>query len=477
MKEKQSSLSREKLLLLSIAMLVVMVGGLFTMTKVQDAFATRENRIAALASEEARLQSKVNKGTRAAEVLRDYQQRSLPSDPHLAAATYQDWLLDTGRLYFGDRVQIKQSGDKGRGDVYRQYTFDVTAVGDLEQLTEFLHRFYAMNTLHRVAGMSVKAIDGSRDLELTFRLDALALQTAPAGTGLITAGDVAKLAESLVGLGTAQSLAAVPTAALALPGETVSLAFVQQLRNRVWLQAIAAEPSIRLPATESELADYKRVILSRNLFGLANQQPQTVSLDKQNATTKERFSATVSAKDPDPLDSLRYYLEGDIPAGVELDPVSGRLSWTPAAPGTYPLTVRAEDDGWPTRTATKTFQVKVADRVVVAPTPPPPPTKPAPTFDAKQTVVNAMVQGIDGRPTVWLYIRPQNKMLKLGVGDRFDIGNVKGVIQEIGNKDVVIEIEGKSLLFSKGEKITDGVEVGDATSPDVSNLGNDRLNR
>ncbi|RKX30935.1 MAG: hypothetical protein DRP71_14245 [Verrucomicrobia bacterium] len=52
----------------------------------------------------------------------------------------------------------------------------------------------------------------------------------------------------------------------------------------------------------------------------------------------------------DPANTLVFSLEGTIPAGAGIDPVTGVFSWTPSpeqSPGEYTLTVRVTDDGTP----------------------------------------------------------------------------------------------------------------------------------
>src|SRR6266487_2525866 len=73
---------------------------------------------------------------------------------------------------------------------------------------------------------------------------------------------------------------------------------------------------------------------------------------------------TNTATDPDlPANTLTFALVSG-PAGVNLDPNSGVLTWTPSeaqGPSTNPITVRVTDNGTPPLSDTRTFKVVVAE--------------------------------------------------------------------------------------------------------------------
>ena len=65
---------------------------------------------------------------------------------------------------------------------------------------------------------------------------------------------------------------------------------------------------------------------------------------------------------PDPANALAFSLEGTVPAGAGIDPVTGIFSWTPnseQAPGEYTVTVRVTDDGEPPLYDDEAFTVMV----------------------------------------------------------------------------------------------------------------------
>ena len=71
---------------------------------------------------------------------------------------------------------------------------------------------------------------------------------------------------------------------------------------------------------------------------------------------------TGTAADPDPGQLLRYSLDPGGPAGMAIDPDTGRLTWTPAdGPANVTVTVRVADKGLPSLEDAKSFVVSVGN--------------------------------------------------------------------------------------------------------------------
>ncbi|WP_422923251.1 SdrD B-like domain-containing protein [Singulisphaera sp. PoT] len=73
---------------------------------------------------------------------------------------------------------------------------------------------------------------------------------------------------------------------------------------------------------------------------------------------------------------LVFTVDPGAPAGLAVDPGSGRLTWTPGpgvAPGVYTVTVRVRDTKNPLNTDTSTFTIAVLSNSPPTPPPPPPP--------------------------------------------------------------------------------------------------------
>ena len=199
------------------------------------------------------------------------------------------------------------------------------------------------------------------------------------------------------------------------------------------------------------LEDYQAVILGRNVLAPANKPPNISSVSNKTTNRDERFTFTVTARDADELDNLTYRLEGDAPEGMEIDEEDGRLQWKPEENGEFEVRVAVSDDGTPSLSDTIDFKVTVKD-------PPPPvevkdPEPPQPRFDEAEHayVIGTVSKGPD--QTIWLKIRTTGKLLRLSVGDRINVGTVDGVIDSIGDKDVVILTDEGMLRVQVGQSL------------------------
>jgi hypothetical protein len=89
----------------------------------------------------------------------------------------------------------------------------------------------------------------------------------------------------------------------------------------------------------------------------ANRSPVMSPIANIVVDEGQAIDFVVSASDPD-SDTLRFELGVDAPAGMTLDPSTGRFQWTSSesqAPAMYAITIRVFDDGQPSLEATRTF--------------------------------------------------------------------------------------------------------------------------
>lgn len=97
--------------------------------------------------------------------------------------------------------------------------------------------------------------------------------------------------------------------------------------------------------------------------------------------------------------------------------------------------------------------------VVEAPPAPPPPPPPPPSFDpAKFTILTSIVF-VQAEPQAWLDVRPTNQLLKLKVGDPVTVGQFKGKLVRIGDREIEVETDGKRQLVSLGKALGQAVEL------------------
>ncbi len=94
-----------------------------------------------------------------------------------------------------------------------------------------------------------------------------------------------------------------------------------------------------------------------------NAAPVLATISNQTINELSTLNITALATDADvPANSITYSLETGAPAGMSINSSSGAITWTTAesdGPATYPVTVRATDNGSPALFARTTFNVTV----------------------------------------------------------------------------------------------------------------------
>lgn len=101
-----------------------------------------------------------------------------------------------------------------------------------------------------------------------------------------------------------------------------------------------------------------------NFIPGGNLPPRFAALPLQVIPEEAIWSFPVVATDPDPGQVIHYSLAPDAPAGVEINPDSGLVSWTPSeiqGPGNFTFTLRATDNGTPPLTGSIRLRVQVVE--------------------------------------------------------------------------------------------------------------------
>lgn len=393
--------SRERLLLITVVLLGVGLVAIYGYTSMTAAVANRTAQIAAIENQINQQKITVRRGGMAARNLKSLQERSLPANQGMAQTIYSEWLLNLVDEQVGlkDCSVIPKKGSGGN-QYYSQLRFQVDGEATLEQVVAFLHGFYSSHDLHQIKNLRLKPIGSSDNRLLDFSADVEAIILP--GNQRATVGDLAS--------------------------------------NRFG---------------DLTLDDFQTVILSRNVFAPANKAPSISSISNKTTNRDERFTFTVKARDADELDNLTFRLEGDAPEGMEIDEEDGTLLWRPEENGEFQVRVAVSDDGTPSLSDIVDFKVTVKD-------PPPPPVEdeepepPRPRFDEAEHayVIGTVSKGTD--QTIWLKIRTTGKLLRLSVGDPINVGTVEGVIDSIGDKDVVILTDEGMLRVQVGQSLVAG---------------------
>ncbi|MEM7168367.1 MAG: putative Ig domain-containing protein, partial [Planctomycetota bacterium] len=127
-----------------------------------------------------------------------------------------------------------------------------------------------------------------------------------------------------------------------------------------------------------------------------NQPPTFTTTPTTTAVENSLFSYDVNADDPDPLDTVLYFLD-NAPTGASINAVTGLVQWIPAASQValpQAFTVRATDDGAPPQSVTQDFMVTVTDI-----NQPPTIDSAAPTTATEDSLYTYAVSATDPDPT------------------------------------------------------------------------------
>jgi hypothetical protein len=213
----------------------------------------------------------------------------------------------------------------------------------------------------------------------------------------------------------------------------------------------ATPPGSNSWRVDSDLVAYTEPILNRNLFEPPNQAPTYAGERTLEAARGRSEAFPLAFKDADEH-QLSFDLV-DAPENVSIDPRSGTLRVQSDELKEFDVVVRATDDGYPQRSVEETLLVQIVD---------PPPEEPQVTElaydDAKQTYLTGLVQGSNDW-TAWMNVRTRGTTLKLRVGDEFEIGSVRGVVESIDADRVQIKVADKRVTLSSGSALKAAVDA------------------
>jgi hypothetical protein len=113
---------------------------------------------------------------------------SLPSRDDFAQSLYQNWLMDLAtdvgitekKLDTGSVATVKSQNKTH----YKRFTFTLHGKGQLEQVAEFLRRFYNTDYLHLVRKVVPRPVKNSRLMDVSITVEAISLPLARASRTL-----------------------------------------------------------------------------------------------------------------------------------------------------------------------------------------------------------------------------------------------------------------------------------------------------
>lgn len=358
----------------------------------------RENSLQKLTTDVRKRKADQRAAQQASKRLADYERRSLPPDPHLAKSLYEKWLLQVASEV-QPSLKLDVNGKPPTAlinNTYSRLSCTIKTQGELPQLVEFLYRIQAVDWMHRIDTLNLVPRNDSRLIDMTLTVSALSLHSAAPATELVE---------------------------------------------------VVAEKY-----KDSKLAEYRDPIINRNFFGAPNRKPQIDLPSRTDATIDRSFELTIKATDPDAFDKIAsYQLVKSADESARLDPKTGKFTWRPKQKGDFAFEFAVKDDGLPNLASeTKRVLITVKDppKDVARPT--------KPSFDdAKYTVLTAVIDDT-GTGEIWLSVRPKGEKRVLQVGDKFEIGSVKGEVSEIGVDDVLLMVDGKLRRLEVGDTLAMG---------------------
>ncbi len=170
---------REKLLVGAVGLLVILWGGTVGWDRYRAALTSNQNQQRSAEQQLSQARTTSARGLRAQRMLRGWRRQSLPTNLDIAKSLYQDWLrqqlVETGLVV----RELTESTSRSAQKHFGQVTFVVNAQGTLDELTEFLYRFYQSNHLHRISAASLTPTTTRRSLTISLTIDALSLPDCP----------------------------------------------------------------------------------------------------------------------------------------------------------------------------------------------------------------------------------------------------------------------------------------------------------
>ena len=340
-----------------------------------------------------------------------YRSVSLPSNFKDSGNAYQQWLKHLVRddvgMVFKSITQDSPSKIKFNGNVIGQAkSFTVLATTDLEQLVDFLTKFYQLDLLHRINSLNLvpKTGGSSGELSLTAKVEVLSLVDAAADED----------------------------------GK-----FIEQFRK-----------------LELTADDYRNAIVNRNIFGPANNSPTLTVSNNGNYYSDKDLKIKISAKDADNNQNLIFSLV-DPPiesATLEQKNPSDKRVFLKAPPqpaGNYTFKVRVTDDGFPPKSFEQEFKITVKEKVA-SKTPTKKPTKPD-FKNSKETRITAIVKDRSGAWEVWINVRLKGEKHKLKVGQSFKLDGAKWEVTSIKPNRATFTVDGATKTFGRNQAF-DGSE-------------------
>lgn len=177
---------RSQLLLIAmLAMVGLWVADSGYRNLIEEPAQKRTKQIETLENKIRQAREEIVENAGASDQLDDLLRLSLPYDPELARARYQDWLLDlvqsvdlsSTSVDAGKpvSVSVKDRTSRQQEEIFLRYSFALRGRGTLQQVARFLRHFYQAGHLHKISSMTMNPVAGGRQVDFTASIEALGL--------------------------------------------------------------------------------------------------------------------------------------------------------------------------------------------------------------------------------------------------------------------------------------------------------------
>ena len=339
--------------------------------------------------------------------------------PEDAGNEYLFWLktvLEDTKLVC-DTITPRDAGEIRQNNQFigRVKKFKFNATGKLDQVVDFLTRFYSVDTLHRINSIKINPRNESSGGNKKIR------------TGLLRVDFEIEI---------------------------------------VSLETAEGNPDFAKNFRKLARADYKAAILRRNIFGPANNVPTVSARPSPSYTSMKDARISVTGKDADESDKLSFEVAESDVEGVKLEVSKGRRTGKLTVPGQkagkYKVRLKVTDTGFPPKENFVDLTVTFKDKEVAEKKPKTPP-KP-PFVHAKETRITGITRLPNGNWQVWIKVRTTGKKYKLLVGEHFKLDKNKWVVDSIQPHSAVFLVDGKKLKFN--DRVTFDKPLGDEKAVD-----------
>lgn len=254
---------REKILLFAVLGLLVLWRGAPVVR--QMVFGPIEERRTALHLLDSQVRDAENDQIailRATRQMGEWKDRSLPPSEHVAKRLYLQWVTDTAQLAGLKDLKVTPLARAVKKDSYIAIQVKLeNAKGTLDQISRFLHYFYRIDLLHRIADLKLESpsAEGNPQFTLTMTAEGLALFDAPDRDRLFPeaqiAADLSSTATELT-VANAEGFPEEPGFRIRVGNE---YATVTKIDEDKWTLARAADATSAASHTKGELIEFAPV--------------------------------------------------------------------------------------------------------------------------------------------------------------------------------------------------------------------------